>query len=220
MAKVMIDVGAHLGETLSVAMDPRWSFDRIYCFEPAPQCWPALHELADARVEVLPFGLWSEDASLTLYDPGSIGASVHRSKPSHGDEVEINVVDAAGWFAQNVSADDEVVMKLNCEGAECEVLDRLLDTGELSKVDELVVHFDVRKVPGQEHREAATRRRLDHAGVNYQPAEALFFGRNTQEKTRNWLSWYHASGVAKLRYSVLRRVEFALRRQVYGLRHR
>lgn len=220
MAKVMIDVGAHLGETLAVAMEPAWGFDRIYSFEPAPVCWPALHELADDRVEVLPFGLWSSDETLTLYDPGSIGASVHRSKPSHGASVEIQVRDAAVWFRENVRASDEVVMKLNCEGAECEVLDRLLDEGELSKVDELLVHFDVRKVPGEERREADTRERLDRAGVSYRPAEQLFFGRTTQEKTRNWLAWYHAAGPARLKYSVLRRAEFAVRARVYYLRVR
>lgn len=220
MVKVMIDVGAHIGETLGVAMDPTWAFDRIYSFEPAPVCWPALEAMADDRVRILHFGLWSSDETMTLYDPGAIGASVHRSKEPDGPAVEIEVRDAAEWFRDNVDAGDQVVMKLNCEGAECEVLDRLLDTGELAKVDELLVHFDVRKVPGLESREAETRRRLDQAGISYRPAEQLFFGRNTPEKTRNWLSWYHASGIAKLRYSVLRRGEFAVRRRVYELRQR
>lgn len=220
MARVMVDVGAHIGETLSVAMEPAWRFDRIHSIEPAPICWPALHALADERVEVHPFGLWSSDGRLPLYRPGSIGASVHRSKTSSASSVDVEVRDAAAWFATYIRAEDEVVVKLNCEGAECEVLDRLLDAGELSKVDELLVHFDVRKVPGQESREESTRRRLDGAGIAYRPAEQLFFGRTTQEKTRNWLAWYHARGVARLRYSVLRRAEFAVRRRVYSLRRR
>lgn len=218
MAKVMIDVGAHVGETLSVAMEPAWGFDRIYSFEPAPQCWPALESLADERVEILPFGLWSVDDTLQLYDPGSIGASVHATKRSGGESTQVEVRDAATWFRDNVRTGDEVVMKLNCEGAECEVLDRLLAAGELAKVSELLVHFDVRKVPGMESREADTRRRLEEAGVPYRPAEQLFFGRTTQEKTRNWLAWYHARGLARYRYSVLRRGEFALRKKVYELR--
>lgn len=224
MAKVMIDVGAHLGETLGVAMEPAWGFDRIYSFEPASVCWPALHEMADDRVEVLPFGLWSRDETLTLYSPGSIGASVHKSKSTggaaDGAEVEVDVRDAAAWFRENVRASDEVVMKLNCEGAECEVLDRLLDEGELSKVDELLVHFDVRKVPGEEHREAATLERLERAGISYHIAEQILFGRTSPDKTRNWLAWYHASGPARWRYSVWRRAEFAVRARVYYLRLR
>jgi hypothetical protein len=36
--KVFLDVGAHLGETLEAALDPRYAFDRIYCFEPAQTC--------------------------------------------------------------------------------------------------------------------------------------------------------------------------------------
>lgn len=84
----------------------------------------------------------------------------------------------------------------------------------------MLVHFDVRKVPGQESREAETRRRLDAAGVTYRPAGQLFFGRTIQEKTRNWLAWYHAGPVARLRYSVLRRAEFAARVRVHRLRVR
>jgi len=33
--RIFLDVGGHHGETLDVALDPRWGFDKIYCFEPA-----------------------------------------------------------------------------------------------------------------------------------------------------------------------------------------
>ena len=220
MAKVLLDIGAHSGETLEVAMAPRWAFDRIHCIEPAPQCWARLEELADERVQIHRFGLWSSDATLELHDPGMVGASLFESKRRSGTSVEVELRDAADWFEQHVSGEDEVVVKLNCEGAECDILDRLLAAGELSKVDEMVVHFDVRKVPGQAHREAATRAALDAAEVPYRPAESIFFGRNVTEKTENWLAWYEASGVARWRHSVLRRAEFAARTRLYRVRHR
>jgi hypothetical protein len=137
-----------------------------------------------------------------------------------GTAVDAEFRDAAVWFREHLSSDDEVVVKVNCEGAECDLLDHLVASGELAKVDELVVHFDVRKVPGQEHREAETRARLDAARIPYRPAESIFFGRNTQEKTANWLGWYHASRFGRLRYSVLRRAEFAVRVSLWRLRQR
>ena len=104
------------------------------------------------------------------------------------------------------------MVKINCEGAECDVLDRLLEAGELAKVDELLVHFDVRKVPSLRGREAPTRARLDAAGVPYRPAEAIHFGPDIQEKTRNWLGWYHARGVRRLHHAQIRRVSYAVHR--------
>jgi len=220
MARVFLDVGAHVGETLQVAMEPRWGFDRIHSFEPAPQCWPVLGEMADERVSILPFGLWSSDAKLLLHDPGRVGASLIEDKQLTGTVAEVEVRDAATWFEENVRASDEVVVKVNCEGAECDVLDRLLDADQLSKVDELLVHFDVRKIDSQRHREAETRSRLDAAGIPYRPAEQIFFGRNVHDKTVNWLSWYHATGIRRLRYSVVRRSEFAARVRAYELKQR
>lgn len=214
----MLDVGAHVGETLSVAMEPRWGFDRIYSFEPAPQCWPVLEEMADDRVEVLHFGLWNCDTTLVLHDPGMVGASLFESKRRSGTTADVELRDAAMWFRQHLTASDEVVMKINCEGAECDLLDHLLASGELSKADEVVVHFDVRKVPGQAHREIETRRRLDAAGIPYRDADDIFFGRNVQEKTRNWLNWYQAAGPRRLWYSRLKRAEFGLRRRLWTLR--
>ena len=220
MAKIMLDIGAHVGETLRVAMQDRWGFDRIYSFEPAPQCWEALDEVADERVTIVPFGLWSSDDTLVLHDPGMIGASLIGDKGVTGTTVEVEVIDAAKWFADNLDASDEVVVKVNCEGAECDVLDHLLASGELSKVDEMLVHFDVRKIPSQAYREGQTRAGLDAAGVPYRPAEQLFFGPNVTKKTENWLLWYHADGLRKLRYSQLRRVEYGVRRRVWELRQR
>ena len=218
MKKVLVDVGAHTGETLSVAMQEKWGFDQIYSFEPASPCWPSLDRMADDRVKILRFGLWSQDAQMILHDPGSIGASVHQSKAARPNSLLAEFKDAAKWFDDNIDPSDEVVVKLNCEGAECEILDRLLEAGHLENVSELLIHFDVRKVPGQEFREAETRHALDRAGVRYRSAETIFFGRNTQEKTANWLAWYNAKGVRKLRYSLVRRVEFAIRRPAYRLR--
>ncbi|MEI2637402.1 MAG: FkbM family methyltransferase [Microthrixaceae bacterium] len=218
MARVFLDVGAHVGETLAVVIDRRWGFDRIYCFEPSPDCWEAIESLADDRVELSHFGLWSSDTTMELHDSGEIGASLFETKALGDGATRVELHDATEWFADNVSHSDQVVMKLNCEGAECEVLDRLLDSGEIHKVDELVVHFDVRKVPGMEHREAITRHRLEAAGVHYDSADEVFFGRNVTEKTANWLDYLSSGPLGRFRHRVLRRAEHAARVRLYRLR--
>ncbi len=220
VAKVFLDVGAHDGETLSVAMDRRWSFDRIVSFEPAPQCWPALDALADERVEICRFGLWVCDTTMALHDPGAIGASLFSAKSIGSESTVVDLRDAAVWFTENLSTTDEVVIKINCEGAECDLLMHLLAAGKLSQVREMVVHFDVRKVDGMAPKERPVREALDAARVPYRAAETILFGRNTPEKTLNWLTWLHAPRWKRPWYSVGRRIEFKARVFVYNRRHR
>lgn len=220
MAKVLLDIGAHLGETLSVALEPMWGFDRICSFEPAPQCWAALEEFDDPRVELYRFGLWSEDSSAPLYGSGEIGASLFAQKES-GDGVSvIELRKASTWFRDHLDPQDEIVMKVNCEGAEYDLLVDLINSGELSSVSFLVVHFDVLKIPGREHLAKELTRRLRGADIAFLDAADIYFGRTTQEKTRNFLRWYHASSVGRLWWAYGRRLEFSARTALYRVRTR
>ena len=36
--KIFLDVGAHIGETVKIVLDPKYGFDAIYCFEPSEEC--------------------------------------------------------------------------------------------------------------------------------------------------------------------------------------
>lgn len=80
MATVPLDVGAHVGRTLQIVRQPRWGFDRIVAFEPAPNCWDILEEMSDHRVELRRFGLWNSDTTMTPHDPGVVGASMFSPK--------------------------------------------------------------------------------------------------------------------------------------------
>jgi FkbM family methyltransferase len=216
--KVFVDVGAHDGETLAIAQEPRWGFDRIHCFEPAPSCWSRLETVADERTTIHRFGLWDTDARLTLHDPGTIGGSVFGEQTDSMPTVEISVCDAGAWFDTNLDGRDEIVVKINAEGAECVILNRLLETDQIGKLAELLVHFDVRKFPSLRHQEHPTRALLAQSGVDYRSADEIFFGRTFRAKTVNWLQWYHATGVRRLWFARVRQATFAVRVRVYRIR--
>jgi FkbM family methyltransferase len=219
--RIFLDIGAHEGETLSVAKDERWRFDRIVCFEPAPACWPAIDALADSRVELARFGLWKQDDSLVLHNVGQIGASMSDDKDtSTGVDATCEFRDAGKWFATNLDPEDEVFAKINVEGAEADVVRRLAETGTLALIDHLMIHFDVRKVPSLRHREVECRTHLDAAGVDYQPAEDIEFG-GVYRGTRNWLRWCEANPRTRdLRYKMLARWEHSIRRALYPVKQR
>lgn len=164
--KVFLDVGAHVGETLKPALDPRYRFDTIVCFEPVESCCAILEKLADGRVEICKFGLWNDTSHLPIYGAGAIGATLFRNGDRHGQAEIVELRRASDWFKEHISDDDEVYLKLNCEGSECDILDDLLDSEEIRKVKSILVDFDVRKIPSLAHREREVRERLNGAGYS------------------------------------------------------
>lgn len=216
--RTFLDIGAHLGETLSVIRAAEWGFDRIVCFEPAPVCWPSIEALADERVNICRFGLWKESATISLHNPGSIGASIAPDAHVVTQTINCQFEDAAAWFANSISDDETVFAKINVEGAEADIIDRLAATNQLRQINHLLIHFDVRKAPTLAHREPALRAQLDAAGIEWISADAIEFG-GVYRGTRNWLLWCEADPrIRDLRYRSARRLEHEVRRRLYPLK--
>lgn len=161
-----MDVGAHVGETLKPALDPRYRLDRIVCFEPVESCCAILEKLADERVEICRFGLWNETSRLPIYGAGAIGATLFSNSDRSAPAEIVELRRASDWFTEHIPDHDEVYLKLNCEGSECDILDDLLESEEIRKVKSILVDFDVRKIPSLAHREREVRERLKGAGYS------------------------------------------------------
>lgn len=218
--RVFLDIGAHLGETLEETVKATWRFDSITCFEPASVCWQSIESRSDQRVTLARFGLWDRDAEMELHDPGAIGASLSQEKAVSSSVETCHVRDAATWFAEHIDRADTVFAKINIEGAECDVLDRLAASGEIQKIDHLLVHFDVLKIPSERHRAAVTARQMDAAGVDWIDARRVFFGRSHAAKTANWLAYAEAGRLERLWRLHGVRVGFRLRQVAYRIRER
>lgn len=167
--RIFVDVGAHYGETLDVALDPRWGFDRIYSLEPAMDCQRLLSRFRDSRLILDGRGLSNRDGTADLYGAGLLGGSVYADKPQgDGGGIEtITLVRASSWMRDRTSPGDEVFLKLNCEGSEVDVLEELLSSDALDVVRSIYVDFDVRKIPSQAHRQATIEAALKSAGIAY-----------------------------------------------------
>jgi FkbM family methyltransferase len=164
--KIFLDVGAHIGQTLKIALEDKYGFDKIYCFEPVSECCDVLRTFKDDRIVICEYGLWDENCAKRIYSPKSKGASVFKEKCADGVESrEIKLISTGEWFSQNLKADDRVYLKLNCEGSECAILDDLINTGEIGKIDVLTVDFDVRKIPSQKHLMNEMKAKLSKLGI-------------------------------------------------------
>jgi FkbM family methyltransferase len=190
--KIFLDVGANTGQTARAALDPRYGFDRIVCFEPAPECWAEIEAIADSRVQLCRFGLWKQTCRRELHDPGTQAASIFADFENADRTFEATTVDlvsATDWLAPNAAPGDIVFMKLNCEGSECDIVDDLLDGGGLGMVYNLMIAFDVRKSPSQRGREVQVRRRLRRAGyTNVAFSEDVMRGTTHADRIHHWLT--------------------------------
>lgn len=220
MSKVFLDVGGHFGESLLAAVDPRWRFDRIYSFEPTSVCLKKLMAFGvDERVRIVPAGLWSSTKEMTIYSPGNLAASVSSSWSGLEGEELCQFRRASDWFAENLTESDQVWMKVNVEGAEIEVINDLLDSGQIKRVHYLVVHFDSERC-GRSEEATALKARLVAFGANWESASTAMFGRNATEKCTTWLFLTHGNSC---RFRV-RRINHNVRASIFrkrkGLRFR
>lgn len=187
--RIFLDVGANTGQSLAAALDPVFRFDEIVCFEPVKFCWKYLESVNDNRVRIQYFGLWNQTCEKPIFEPGIKGASLWKKDKARTTLSEIcEFRRATDWFKENIKADDIVWLKLNCEGAECDILDDLLDSGEFDKVTYAMIDFDVRKIASQKHREAELRKRLEvYPFPRWATTKQVMVGATHELRIKNWL---------------------------------
>ena len=77
---------------------------------------------------------------------------------------------------------------LNCEGAECDVLLDLLDSGEAVKLTEVLLDLDARKIPSAQSKLQLLTDRLQDAPFSYHfPEEVQYTMVTNYGGIRNWL---------------------------------
>jgi FkbM family methyltransferase len=144
---VVLDVGAYAGHWARRLLDraeARGQHDlRLHAFEPASDALAQLRSSlgADERVEVHPFGLAGADRveTMTLAGPGSSIFASSATPDSFGTD-EVPLRDAAGVLAE-LDVETVTFAKINIEGGEFELLDRLHETGWLGRIGTVLVQF-------------------------------------------------------------------------------
>lgn len=164
---IFIDVGAHDGQTIEEAL--RYDFSRLYALEPMAAQFANLARFGDPRLRLMAAGLADTSGKRPLYGSNDeMEASLYPENENVDSSIvnECMFVEASEFFAENIGPFETTFVKLNCEGAEIEILDNLLDSGEIKKVTSLLVDFDAQHVPGMEDAELKVRKRLLDAGFD------------------------------------------------------
>jgi FkbM family methyltransferase len=165
---VAIDCGANVGNVTAVFAARHAD---VFAFEPNPIAYEALAArfAGDGRVRCSPAAVTARDGDAKLYlhrdaasDPlkWSAGSSLFADKGNVDADtaVDVETVDLSR-FLDSLGRPVQV-LKLDVEGAEIEVLERLLDTGRLREIAHVLVEMHDNKIPSLERPGAELRARL------------------------------------------------------------
>lgn len=191
MAKIFLDVGGHMGDSVHAALDPAFGFETVYTFEPVSSLYRQLKQISNRRLQVINAGLLDASATMKVYHAGTLAGSVYADAPkylSEGTEEACKFIEASEFFKKNIKSGDTVYMKLNCEGAECAIMENLFASGEIEKLTEVLIDFDARKIPSQKHRVENVARMMREGKIPHHTPEQVQYGMiNNYGSIRNWL---------------------------------
>lgn len=163
--RIFLDCGGHDGSSVRKfrrTRDPEAAYE-IVTFEPNPRY--ALSYRNFEKHHLIAAAVWIEDGTKSFYldpDDGD-GSSLFRNKQSgaldRDHPIQATTVDLSAWIRRTLSERDEVILKLDVEGAEYEVLDKMLLDGTARYVGELLIewHWSKVGVPATVHRELLDR---------------------------------------------------------------
>ena len=195
--KLFLDVGGHCGESAAVALGRDFAFDAVHSFEPDPECVARLQQefaevIEAGRLILHPVALGGEDGEVTLFGDNSRGGASVVAGMLRDDTRAIRVkkIDVARFLDAHAAENDAIFVKLNCEGAEVEILDRLHHSARIGVVRSIMADFDIVKSSGGYFHKRRILRLYRAKALPLALAEAVMIGNTHAERIRNWLAYF------------------------------
>ena len=141
--KYFIDCGAHCGESIVRAREQFGNDISIVSFEPVPALAQALEKLyeEDTMVNIVNAAVYTNDDIIefnicpSFTDGSSIRTDLNNNHS--GQKVKVPCVDLSSWIKKSFDSEDYIILKLDIEGAEYDVIEKLCTDGTMDMVNEL-----------------------------------------------------------------------------------
>lgn len=151
MRKVFIDAGGYTGDTVKLFLEKYPDADQfeIFCFEPNPNLKD--HHLSD-RYTFLSKAVWIANCNLEFFiAKNPLGSSLMKSKGGRSKldkkhPVKVEAIDFSKWIKDNFAKEDFIVLKMDIEGAEYQVIQKMIDDDVIFYIKELYVDWHARKL--------------------------------------------------------------------------
>lgn len=160
--RIFLDCGGYDGCSVIEFLTARPGY-RVVSFEPNPQLWGYYRWLPTTLVKQA-VTTFDGRVALTLDPVDADGSSIladkavvfDRSVPnSECPTIHAECLDLSAHLARTIGPEDHVALKLDVEGAEYDILERMLADGTIDLVDELLVEFHWHKCGVSEDRHDA-----------------------------------------------------------------
>lgn len=199
--RVLIDLGAYNGDTIEVAQELLGSFDIVYAFEPLSGPWSQmndrfsgdLYHIYRAAADV------ADDESRVYIGQkhGDISSSLYGDNPncdSTSYEV-ISTIDFPKFLAENFSmkgSDCYIVLKMNIEGSEYRILEKMLADGSIDLISELYCdwHWYFVGISEFEHHDLVRRLRRRGFSICGDKADELYHASRTSTTRVRWQKFF------------------------------
>ena len=219
---IFVDIGGHLGQSVEVALRPDWRFDHVHTFEPDETCARHIEDrfkvaVAAGRLTVHHAALADKGGTLTLYgDNAKGGASVVAGALANlGTPTQVEALDVNRFIAA-LGSDVRLYLKLNCEGGEVAILNRLCELPDKSRIAGIVADFDVVKMGFGYFEKRGVIRRVAAAGMPMMLSERVMVGKTHALRLANWLKYFPEIAAPGTQHQP--RPQLLKRRIKYGLR--
>ena len=170
-----MDCGANIGQVTALLAERGAD---VYAFEPNPYAFDVLTRrfAANARVHCRPLAVAGTAGAARLHPhvdapsdqvAWSTGSSLFDSRPNVDPArfVDVEAIDLEA-FLDGLGREAQL-LKLDVEGAEIEILERLLASCRLTAIGHVLVEMHDRRIPELEARGSALRARLDAPGYRH-----------------------------------------------------
>jgi FkbM family methyltransferase len=141
--KYFIDCGAHCGESILQAKQ-KFGHDTVtISFEPIPYFAGQLKEIYkdDELVIIKNAAVWVNNDVKKFYVHKEItdGSSLLTlyGGVEEGYYIDVTCFDLSSWIKNTFTTDDYLILKLDIEGAEYEVLNKMIEEGTINMINEL-----------------------------------------------------------------------------------
>jgi FkbM family methyltransferase len=158
---VFLDCGAHLGESVYKARE-KWGDDiKIFCFEPHPELFQELKKLG---VNAICKAVWDRNGKFRFYldkakpeifEKRLLRSSLLKKKSgiSTNNYIIVESINLSEWIKNNLTTSTYNILKLDVEGAEYSILEKIITDRTYHLIDELYGewHQKKAKIPFRRH---------------------------------------------------------------------
>lgn len=134
---IVFDIGGFEGQWASDIYSKYLS--KIFIFEPYMPFYSNIKNrfIKNDSINVFPFGLGSKDVVTSIF-PAHDGTSIYKQSSERSEIIEVKDI-VAFIKSEEISTID--LMKINIEGGEYELLERLIESGFIGRVTNIQVQF-------------------------------------------------------------------------------